>query len=161
MGCGKPLFRFIQINIPKSARYGPTSKPCLVSRFRLTKSGSPQAVFLEAVSAAVPPGSVPAPASGLCGFFREPLEPGSRRSGGPAHRTTSCRRSSRETNQLEVFPPFGNLSTVPVSNISEDARTSHPCERGAGLLRQLSNPQEAGVAKISVLTRRTFSLGGV
>jgi len=38
----------------------------------------------------------------------------------------------------------------------EDARTSHPCERGAGLLRFLSNPQEAGVAKISVLACRTF-----
>jgi protein TonB len=48
------------------------------------------------------------------------------------------------------------LSTFPVSNITEDARTSHPCERGAGLLRFLSNPQEAGVAKISVLARRTF-----
>jgi hypothetical protein len=44
---------------------------------------------------------------------------------------------------------LGNLSTILVSNSSEDARTSHPCERGAGLLRYLSNPQEAGVAKIS------------
>jgi hypothetical protein len=29
----------------------------------------------------------------------------------------------------------GNLSTPSVSNTTEDARTSHPCERGAGLLR--------------------------
>jgi periplasmic protein TonB len=55
-----------------------------------------------------------------------------------------------------VLVALGNLFHIPVSNITEDARTSHPCERGAGLLRFLSNPQEAGVAKISVLARRTF-----
>jgi protein TonB len=51
---------------------------------------------------------------------------------------------------------LGNLSISLVSNLTEDARTSHPCERGAGFLRQLSNPQEAGVAKIPVPPRRTF-----
>lgn len=28
----------------------------------------------------------------------------------------------------------GNLCLAPVSNFREDARTSHPCERGAGRL---------------------------
>jgi hypothetical protein len=97
---------------------------------------------------------------GLCGFFFKPVQSGSRSLSG--RRTQEPAAAAREeTNQLHVCRPSGNLSTIPVSNISEDARTSHPCERGAGLLRQLSNPQEAGVAKISVLTRRTFSLGGV
>jgi protein TonB len=52
----------------------------------------------------------------------------------------------------------GTRELVPLPGVQyyEDARTSHPCERGAGLLRFLSNPQEAGVAKISVLARRTF-----
>ena len=39
---------------------------------------------------------------------------------------------------------------------SEDARTSYPCERGAGLLRYLSNPQETGVAKNSSSHSQNF-----
>ncbi len=43
-----------------------------------------------------------------------------------------------------AFPLFGNLSYPAVSNVAEDARTSHPCESGAGLLKAT---QEAGAAK--------------
>jgi hypothetical protein len=48
-----------------------------------------------------------------------------------------------------------------VSNLTEDARTSHPCERGAGLLWSLSNPQEAGVAKKSPFRLAELSCRGV
>jgi len=55
---------------------------------------------------------------------------------------------------------FGNLSSSPVSNFTEDARTSHPCERGVGHLRNLSNPQETGAAKFPVPLAE-LSCGGV
>src|SRR5271157_2428058 len=38
----------------------------------------------------------------------------------------------RKAAKTRRFP--GNLSRATVSNGIEDARTSHPCERGAGLL---------------------------
>src|SRR5882762_2681926 len=41
----------------------------------------------------------------------------------------------------------GNLCLRPVSNAVRTRATSHPCERGAGLLEILSNPQEIGAAK--------------
>src|SRR5271155_2107652 len=53
-------------------------------------------------------------------------------------------------------PRVGELVPHPGVQRNEDARASHPCERGAGLLRSSSNPQETGVAKIPVLPRRTF-----
>jgi hypothetical protein len=41
----------------------------------------------------------------------------------------------------------GNLCLRTVSNVGRTRATSHPCERGAGLLENLSNPQEIGAAK--------------
>src|SRR5215469_7731499 len=43
----------------------------------------------------------------------------------------------------------GNLFRPAVSNARRTRATSHPCERGAGLLEDKSNPQEVGVAKFS------------
>jgi hypothetical protein len=51
----------------------------------------------------------------------------------------------------------GNLSPAAVSNAEEDARTSHSCEGGAGLLKK--QIQEAGAANF--LARRTLSDGGM
>jgi hypothetical protein len=41
------------------------------------------------------------------------------------------------------------LSAALVSNAVRTRATSHPCERGAGLLEILSNPQEIGAANFS------------
>jgi len=47
----------------------------------------------------------------------------------------SLRCCRLRTSRQRVLAALGNLYTELVSNFSEDARTSHPCERGAGLLR--------------------------
>ena len=56
----------------------------------------------------------------------------------------SLGRFTRPFRCLILFNYSGNLSCLLVSNVAEDARTSHPCESGAGLLKAT---QEAGAAK--------------
>lgn len=49
--------------------------------------------------------------------------------------------------RMALLRSSGNLYQTLVSNAVRTRATSHPCERGAGLLEILSNPQEIGVAK--------------
>jgi hypothetical protein len=55
-------------------------------------------------------------------------------------------------------PTLWNFSTPLVSNELRNARTSHPCERGAGFLKSKTN-QEVGVANLS--NQKFLVIGGV
>src|SRR6266550_8435380 len=62
---------------------------------------------------------------------------------------TNGRPSPAAKTVLAGFP--GNLCLRPVSNAVRTRATSHPCERGAGLLEILSNPPGNRRRKISVV----------